>query len=402
LPIQGEGVHTLPRGSENAMRELERLLRVNPEDLRSRWLLNIAAMTLGKYPDGVPSEWLIDPAVFESDEEMAPFPDVAPAIGLGYSNLAGGGATEDLDGDGDLDLVTSSMGVDDPMAVFLNRGDGTFENATAASGLSGITGGLNLITADYDNDGDVDVFVLRGAWMLEQGLYPNSLLRNNGDATFEDVTSDAGLLSFHPTQTGVWADFNNDGHIDLYVGNESVAGGPPHPNELYRNNGDGTFTNVAAATGTDLVGYVKGVIAGDYDNDGDQDIYVSVLGEANRLFRNDFQPPDKDPRFTEVGAAAGVTEPMASFPTWFVDYDNDGFLDLFVSGYGINNPDGVVQGSTGPVAASLMGLPTSGERPRLYHNNGDGTFRDVTAESGLWEVLLTMGANYGDLDNDGW
>src|SRR5207248_2756639 len=119
-------------------------------------------------------------------------------------------------------------------------GDGTFSDRTEAAGLTGLTGGLNLITGDFNNDGFVDVFVLRGAWMREAGKFPNSLLKNNGDGTFEDVTEAAGLLTFHPTQTAVWLDFDGDGWLDLFIGNETLPGEPPHRCELFRNNHDGT------------------------------------------------------------------------------------------------------------------------------------------------------------------
>ena len=129
---------------------------------------------------------------------------------------------EDLDNDGHLDLMISRMGVDDPVEFFRNRGDGTFERATEQAGLKGIVGGLNLVQADYDNDGCIDVFIPRGAWYHDKGQYPASLLRNNCDGTFTDVTAKAGVLNNYPSQTAVWADFNNDGLLDLFVGNEIV------------------------------------------------------------------------------------------------------------------------------------------------------------------------------------
>jgi len=239
----------------------------------------------------------------------------------------------------------------------------------------------------------VDALVLRGGWMGAEGRFPISLLRNNGDGTFTDVTVKAGLLRFGPTQTATWLDYDGDGWLDLFVGNESVPG-HPLPCQLFHSNRDGTFTEVAAAAGVDVVAFVKGVVSGDYDGDGRPDLYVSVGGGDNLLFHNDGKGARPGSwHFTDVAAAAGVTEPKASFPAFFFDYDNDGRLDLFVSGYGAMAED---------VAADYLGLPTLAERPRLYHNRGDGTFEDVTRAAGLYRVVTGMGLNFGDLDNDGF
>jgi hypothetical protein len=400
LPIRGGGVHIRPAGSRAAIATLNDLLQINPTP-NAVWLLNIAYMTLGEYPAKVPPAWLIPPAVFESEYPLPRFPDVAGALGLDVDDLAGGVVMDDFDHDGFLDLMVSGSGFDSQLRVFRNNGDGTFTERTVEAGLAGLTGGLNLVSGDYNNDGFVDVLVLRGGWLGRDGRYPCSLLRNNGDFTFTDVTEEAGLLRYHPTQTAVWFDYNGDGWLDLFIGNETVPGsGAEDPCELFRNNGDGTFTECAAENGLAVTDWIKAVACGDFNNDGRPDLYLSSLSGANYLFRND-GPADGAPasprarwRFTNVAAAAGVTEPMKSFPCWFWDYDNDGWLDLFVSGYSIKN--------AGDIAADYLGVPTNAERPRLYHNNRDGTFRDVTKEVGLYRVLETMGSNFGDLDNDGW
>jgi hypothetical protein len=398
LPIRGGGVHKMQRGSQKAAENFTRMLQQNPHDLQARWLLNIAHMTLGDYPQAIPEAWRIDPQVFASDYDIKRFPDVAGALGLAVDDLAGAVVMEDFDRDGLLDLLVTASGPRSLMRVFRNQGDGTFVDRTAAAGLAGLSGGLNAMQTDYNNDGFKDVLVLRTGWLRKEGHHPNSLLRNNGDFTFTDVTEEAKLLSFRPTQTAAWFDYNGDGWLDVFIGNESTPD-DPHPSELYRNNGDGTFTECAAANGLSVAAYVKGVTAGDFNNDGRPDLYLSLQHNDNILFRNDgaAEPgstPDRPWRFTDVAVAAGVTEPKVSFPCWFWDYDNDGWLDLMVMGYLIKD--------SGDIAADYLGLPNSAEKPRLYLNNRDGTFRDITAASGLNKVLHTMGCNFGDLDNDGW
>jgi hypothetical protein len=305
---------------------------------------------------------------------------------------------EDFDGDGLLDLMVSSSGPEDQLLFFHNNGDGTFTDRTREAGLTGETGGLNIVAADYDNDGHPDLLVLRGGWWGEHGKYPMSLLQNLGKGTFEDVTERAGLLSFHPRQTAAWADFDGDGWLDLYVGNESDPK-YPHPCQLFHNNHDGTFTEVAAPNHLADMGFVKGVAWGDFNNDGRPDLYVSVKGGPNHLFRNDGPRDAAHPsadhwKFTDVTAPAGVAEPLESFATWFFDYDNDGWPDIFVAGYGTHTPD--------DVAAFEMGKVHHAEKSRLYQNNHDGTFTDVTKFVGLDRAILIMGSGFGDLDNDGW
>ena len=136
------------------------------------------------------------------------------------------------------------------------------------------------------------------------------------------------------------------------------------------------------------MGYVKAVVWGDYDNDGWPDLFVSRYLESNLLLRN-----ENGKVFTDVSSIAGVQEPIDSFPAWFWDFDQDGWLDLFVSGW---------RATAGDIAAEYLGLPGGDERPRLYRNRQDGTFEDVTETAGLNKVMYTMGCNYGDLDGDGW
>lgn len=394
MPISGNGVHQLKRGSSAAVEEFLGVLQRNPNDLATRWLLNIAYMTLGEHPDKVPPAYLIPAEVFESEYDIGHFRDMAPLLGLDVVGLSGGGIMEDFDGDGYLDIMASSWGLRDPIRYFRNRGDGTFADRTEAAGLSGIVGGLNTCQADYDNNGYMDVLVLRGAWLDKEGYHPNSLLANQGEGRFVDTTEKAGLLTLHPTQTAAWGDFDNDGWVDLFVGNES-RGEEIHPCELFRNQGDGTFVDEAVAAGLAVEGYVKAVVWGDYDNDGMLDLYISRLApdEPNLLLRNEGEDATGRWHFADVSEEAGVTGPDYSFPTWFWDYDNDGWLDLFVAGF---------NAGTGDVAAAYLGLPHRADAPRLYRNNGDGSFADVTRAARLDVPLKAMGCNFGDLDNDGY
>ncbi len=398
FPVAGGGVHLLPRGSRAALGYLTELLRRFPGDLRARWLLNIAAMTLGEYPAAVPPAWRLDPQLFASDFDIKHFPDVAGDLGLDVDDLAGGVVLDDFNNDGLLDLMVSAQDTSSQIRFFINIGDGTFMDRTVAAGLTGLTGGLNLVHADYNNDGFSDVLVLRGGWLSATMKHPASLLRNNGNGTFTEVTEEAGLLRYAPSQTAAWFDYNGDGWLDLFIGNET-QGPDANPCQLFRNNGDGTFTECAAACGVAVVGFVKSVVSGDYNNDGRPDLYLSLQNKSNLLLRNDGPvgggaSPTAPWKFTDVAAAAGVTEPFSSFSCWFFDYDNDGWLDLFVAGYQFQD--------VGDVAADYLGLPHAGERARLYHNRGDGTFENVSQPAGLDKLLHTMGCNFGDLDNDGW
>lgn len=397
LPISDKGVHQNPDGSRKAIGYLRQVMELAPEDsaewLASRWLLNIAAMTLGIYPDGLKSEERISPEIFESDADFPRFRNVAHEVGLHQVNLSGGAIAEDFTGNGLLDIVTSSWAPDDNLLFFANSGDGRFQDRSSETGLGEIMGGLNLVHADYDNDGDFDILVLRGAWLSgENGRIPNSLLRNE-NGRFVDVTFEAGLGDAHfPTQTAAWADYNNNGLLDLYIGNEATPR-QRFPSQLFRNNGDGTFTDVAREAGVENYRFAKGVAWGDFNNNGFPDLYVSNLGGPNRLYLN-----QGDGTFRDVAEKLGVIGPIDSFPVWFWDYNNDGQLDLFVSTYlDVMPPQWLAF-----AASSFEGRPYPGELSHLYEGQSDGTFREVAAERGLDKLAISMGANFGDLDNDGF
>ncbi len=406
FPIRAGGVHHITRGAEGAVREFAALLDKYPNDDESRWLLNVAYMQLGQYPQSVPAKWLVNSRLFDSEYDIGEFVDRATSAGLDLTSHAGGAIMEDFDGDGLLDIVVSSSGPLDQMHLFRNNGvkDGqlSFTDITAQAGLLGETGGLNLVLTDYNNDGRPDILVLRGGWWGKQGKYPMSLLRNNGtkngQVTFDDVTEQAGLMSLHPTQTAAWADFDNDGWLDLFVAHESKPD-DPNPSQLFHNNHDGTFTEIAGPSGMADLGFVKGVAWGDFNNDGRPDLYISIKGGANHLFRNDGPlrtgaSASSGWKFTDVAHAAGVDRQQNSFATWFFDYDNDGWPDIFVGGYSFGGPQ--------DVGAFEIGHPYHAETPRLYRNKHDGTFEDVSTKVRLDRAILPMGANFGDLDNDGW
>lgn len=390
IPPAPGSAHPEPESSRKAIEVYTRILEDDPRDLSVRWIINLAYMWIGEHPDGVPPEWLIPRSAFGSTTGFSAFTNVAPSLGLDSVGLAGGSVMEDFDADGDLDLMASSWGLRDQLRYIRNNGDGTFDDVTVESGLEGIVSGLNLVSTDYDNDGFVDVFVLRGGWLNQP--HPNSLLRNNGDGSFTDVTDAAGLSRAGPTQTAAWGDYDNDGDVDLFVGNESQTGSV-YPSQLFRNNGNGTFTDTASVAGIAVVGFVKGVTWGDYDNDDRLDLYVSRFEQTNLLFHNEGPAEDGQWTFRDVTATAGVAEPRNSFPTWFFDYDNDGWLDLFVAGFRV---------SLGDVTAEYLGQSRTTGQPRLFHNQQDGTFLDVTEQTGLNSIMATMGSNFGDLDNDGF
>lgn len=398
VPLNQEALHKNKTGSEKAMEIYSIILAQFPDDIQSRWLMNIAAMTLGKYPDGVDKKWQIPVSAFEKPKTgVKPFTDVAIPLGLDREGLAGGACIEDFTGDGYPDVFCSSYGLYDNVKFFVNNGDGTFKDATESAQLKGITGGLNCKQADYNNDGFMDMLVLRGAWLDVGGEWPNSLLKNNGDGTFSDVTMEAGMLSFCPTETATWADFNGDGLLDVYVANENNAKNM-FPCELWMNKGNNKFENVAKQCGLDgNFGWVKGAVFSDFNNDGRPDLYLSLIGGNNKLFMNR-GGSGSNWKFENIAEKAGVTKPVNSFPVAVFDYNNDGFTDIFCTDFDLGRLNKVGEDA----GRYYLGMPAVCEMPKLYRNNGDETFTDVTKEMGLNRMTYSMGLNFGDIDNDGW
>jgi tetratricopeptide (TPR) repeat protein len=397
FPIDKAAVHRNQSGSREAVRWFTAFLDESPRDLRVIWLLNIAYMTLGEHPEKVPGKYLIPTELFRAQGDVGRFQNVAIPVGLGARgpNLAGGSVFDDFNGDGLPDLFTTSLDADLGASLYINRSDGTFEDRSASAGLGDQVYALNVTRADFDNDGDLDVLLLRGAWETPLRL---SLLRNKGDGGFDDVTVAAGLTEPIATESAAWGDYDNDGLVDVFVCGEylgpgetpsSTPGDPRNRCRLYHNLGDGTFKNVAAVAGVINERCAKGSAWGDYDGDGRLDLFVSNMGQPCRLYHN-----RGDGTFRDVAQELGVTGTYFSFACWFWDYDNDGLLDLYINDY---------RARVAEVLCSAMGLKIQGSsRPRLYRNLGAAGFSDVTKEVGLDRAMAPMGSNFGDIDNDGY
>lgn len=400
FPLSPAAVHDRREGSEKAIEHLTHLLEKaylsEYDGTWIVWLLNLGYMTLGEYPGGVPPQWLI-PLPEEAPPSkrtlpvgsttFPPFRNVAAKAGVDTFSLAGGAATDDFDGDGDIDIVVSSWDPSVELRFFQNDGSGKFEEREA--GFDGIKGGLNLVHADFDNDGDLDIFVTRGAWLGSGGQHPNSLLKNDGTGNFVDITYAAGLAEpMLPTQAADWADYDLDGDLDLFIGNENPRD-PLGGCQLFRNDG-GHFTDVAQQAGVAVVSFVKGVSWGDYDGDRYPDLVLSCMEQPNRLFRN-----RGDGTFEERTQLFGPQMPKKrNFPGWFFDYNNDGWLDIFIGGYASAGPE---------VAQYLLGKGVPDYTlAELYRNEQGEGFVNATREAALVRPMLPMGANFGDLTNNGF
>jgi hypothetical protein len=327
----------------------------------------------------------------------------------------------DYDGDGFYDLFIPD-GVES--RLFRNRGDGTFEDVTAAAGLAGLDGVSTAVFADYDNDGHKDVFVSRT-------YRPNQLFRGNGDGTFTDVTARSGIGADCCTTVAAWADYDNDGFLDLYVGRyldprtaipTTFYARNGEPNQLYRNNGDGTFTNVTEEAGVGEVGLCLGSVWGDYDDDGYPDLFVVNDFGRSTLYRN-----NGDGTFTDVTVRAGTLAYGAGMNASMADYDNDGRLDLYTTDirsehawfaeaptvwrYMMNVWRQGVWKTDMPLYVEIFRQSGFGfvdvfqamaSGNHLLRNRGDGTFETVTAQAGANPHGWFWGASFSDFDNDGW
>ena len=391
LPLKDQALHIDVSGSKKAIEIYTQIYEKFPND-NYKWLLNLAHMSIGEHPNNVPEKYRINyPNWNIEQKEIKAFKEVSLKLGIAQDGLSGGVSIDDFNNDGLLDIFMTSYGMSDQSKLYTNTSNG-FIDTTEEAGLTGIVSGLNCIHADYDNDGNIDIFVLRGAWLGEGGNHPNSLLKNNGDGTFTDVTKSAGLLSFHPTQTASWADVNNDGYLDLFIGNESNEK-QSHPCELYINQKDGSFIEESSNYNlSSIEGFIKGVVFGDINNDKWPDLYISVMGGNNLLFKNNFG------KFENISETAAVQGPNFSFPTWFWDVNNDGFNDILVASYDTRN----IQNVAGDFAKELQGEKVLSDKSKLYINNGDETFSEQSNSFNIDKSFYAMGSNFGDLDNDGW
>ena len=309
----------------------------------------------------------------------------------------------DFDGDGwpDIYFVNGrdlyDRGITVRNALYHNNGDGTFTDVTDKAGVPGTGYGLGCIWGDYDNDGFPDLF------LTQYGR--NVLYHNNGNGTFTDVTDKAGVTGldfgtlFHAG--GVFFDYDHDGYLDLYVGGY-VALGPAGPRYcdlgmmlsscppsaydgtadlLYHNNGDGTFTNVTLKSGLyQPKGKNLAVGAADYDNDGWQDLFVANDGLNAYLFHNERNGTFKEQGLVSGMAVTGLGRTMAAMCISLADYNNDGWIDLYISDF-------------------------QGNSDHLWKNDGTGLFDEVSNEAGITRAthdVLSFGGGFFDYDNDGW
>lgn len=371
--------------AEKAVDNLKASFHLKSSDLDTVWNLYTAARLAG-YSKEVLDAFALDTQHQNWQGHTLPenprFTDIAPAHGMNKEDGGRGSAWADYDADGDLDIL--AVGTYQPHALYRNNGDGTFTNVAKQARLADPRGGWGSLFADYNNDGYPDVYITRGGWA---GAADNTLYRNNGNGTFTDVTRKAGVRAPQSSFCAAWADYDNDGYLDLYIANGVIGDGAA--NVLYRNNGDGTFTDVAEAAGVANTGSSLGTAWGDYNNDGHIDLHVVNYAQQNVLYQN-----NGDGTFTDVTEATGmglnITDP---FVTFFLDYDNDADLDIFISNSG---------GYTSFILSQFRGeAMNTGDRQVLYRNNGDGTFTDITEEAGLFQAFGAMGANFGDVNGDG-
>ncbi len=383
VPINTAAVHTKPAGSRAAIAFFTEYLEQFPDDIGVKWLLNVAHMTLGEFPSKVDPRYLLDLDGFlYSGLDIGKFRDVGHLLGVNRFNQAGGAIMDDFDGDSLLDIAVTTMDPAGSMAIYRNRGDGTFEDRSEAAGVTGQLGGLVCYQTDYNNDGRLDVYIPRGAW-LPHAVRP-SLLRNDGGGRFTDVTDEAGLADPLNSNAAAWADYDNDGWLDLFVACEKQL------NRLFHNRGDGTFLEVAAKAGVDGKGqeFFKGCTWIDFDNDRFPDLFVDCMSGLARLYHN-----ERNGRFADVTGDMGIDGPRGGFACWSWDFDNDGWLDIFATSY---------DRSLNDVVRGLVGRTHSKASSRLFHNRGGKGFDNKIAESGLDMVFSAMGCNFGDFDNDGW
>ena len=335
------------------------------------------------------------------------FADVTDASGIGAGGYGMGAATGDIDNDGCIDLYLTNLG---SSQLFRNRCDGTFTDVSTSSGTDGSGWGVSASFLDYDRDGWLDLYVgnyvqydletdhkctnLTGKRdYCTPAVYqaqPDRLYHNDRDGTFTDVTAKALSGPFGPALGVVSADFNNDRWMDIYVANDTKE------NLLWINQRDGTFKNVGLLSGAALSASgtpeaSMGVDAGDFDNDGDEDLVVTVLpAEGSNLYVNDGTGLFDDR--SAPSQLGPLSLGYSGFGTAWFDFDNDGWLDVLA----VNGAIQAIEGRGDDP------FPYA-ERKLLFRNRGDGRFADVTSEAGAAFTGMDVGrgAAFGDIDNDG-
>jgi enediyne biosynthesis protein E4 len=336
------------------------------------------------------------------------FIDVTDRAGVGARTYGMGAATGDIDNDGDLDLLVTSFG---PETLFRNNGNGTFSDETHAAGVSDQQWSSSAAFIDYDRDGDLDLFVanyldftVASNKICKDAVgardycsprsyrpVPDRLYRNDGGGRFTDVTAAAGIHKADGAGLGVsTGDYNGDGWPDLYVANDAT------PNQLWINQQNGTFKDDGLLSGSALnaTGNPEGsmgIASGDFDLDGDEDLFVTnIVGETFALYVNDGRGSFDDAR-ARVGLAA-PTSAFTGFGTDWFDYDNDGWLDLFIANGAVN----IVEAQRGEKFPFRM-------RNQLFRNTGKGRFEETSKAAGpaFERAEIGRGAAFGDIDNDG-
>ena len=252
FPLSRNAAHRTGDGARQAFEHFSRYLELDPESLEVRWLLNMAAMTAGTYPEGVPDRFRIGPAAFVSEEDPGRFWDVAAKAGFTRVDNAGGTIADDFDGDGLIDVVLSSRDPCEPLRLYRNRGDGTFEDVSERGGPAGQLGGLNIVQTDYDNDGRPDIFVMRGGWETADPQLAAAQRRR--PPLHRRHRARGARRAAHRTHSAAWADFDNDGWLDVFLGHELSW------SQLFRNRGDGTFEDVTERAGIRFRSLTKAVV----------------------------------------------------------------------------------------------------------------------------------------------
>ena len=364
--------------AEVAVKGLEK----DPDNQRAISWLWLIAQRLGGYPDFVPPAFrMVMKAGY--DKPTVEFEDIASRIGLDKTSAGRGMAIFDYDNDGYQDIVIASA--HGGCNLFHNNGDGTFTDVSIASGLDNAVNTFAITVGDYNNDGFPDLYITRLGFYVGEG----QLFRNNGDGTFTDVTTEAGLHMWGPSFTPTWVDYDGDGFLDLFISNN--LGGifdRKTPNRLFHNNGDGTFTEVTEQAGLETYWPTIVCAWGDYDNDGRPDLFLS-----NGLGRSQLYHNNGDGTFTDVSETAGIDEIGFGSPAFWWDYDNDGWMDI--GQYEWSDHENVIYTMRNGEG------PPDGRPFRCYRNNRDGTFTKVSADIGLTGCWGTMSGNCGDFNNDG-